>query len=589
MLLAGEGKSAQAIEALRSFLKSFPASPRAEEAGRLLGTLLAKTGDREAARIQWDSLARGFPGSASIPEYMYRRGMGLLAAGRWAAALDDFQGILKDHGGSDWADRSAYAIGYVYSQRGEYPRALPFFLASKESQGSLAAAISLFNMGRFDQSAAAFQALRASSAPVVSDGTALLYVGRSLYRMGRLEDAAQRLGEAAAALAAEGSPHGADAQYWRGWALLRLRKPAEAYGAFLAVGEGYPADPRRLEALFRAGVCESMQSDDASAVALYEQVIDTASGSPDTASAIVEQAMYERTQALSRLGRSRESADALERLAHDFPRGRLAAQALYSRAERARFEQRFGDARGDFLRVASDFPGSPLAAQASYWSAECLLLSGDARGALDGFWACLGPNGATGFTALSIEGFTAALNELADVDAARDYSRKARAAPGISAEASAAVILSCADLIMSPAPDEARALVYQVRRSAPPEPYAGEASLLLGRYSSLHSDWGKALDIFGALEGSRADDVGARAALEKGRTLEAMGRTSEAVDEYVKVGYLFPDLGDRAAEGLSNAVRLSLARGEKDRASKIAQALRKSYPDSRWIETLPLD
>jgi TolA-binding protein len=152
VLLAGEGRAEEAIEALQSFLKSFPASLRAEEARRLLGTLLEKKGDREGARSQWDALVRGFPASASVQEYLYRRGMGLLAAGRWAPALDDFQRVVKDHGGSAWADRGAYAIGYVYAQRGEYPRGLPYFQSSRGQRGSLAAAISLFNMGRFDPS-----------------------------------------------------------------------------------------------------------------------------------------------------------------------------------------------------------------------------------------------------------------------------------------------------------------------------------------------------------------------------------------------------------------------------------------------------
>jgi TolA-binding protein len=515
--------------------------------------------------------------------------MSQLAMGRWTPALDDFQRVVKEHPGSAWTGRSGYAIGYIYTQRGEYPRALPFFQSPQSPRGSLAAAISLFNMGRFEQAAAAFRALPASSVAFVSAGTVALYVGRSFYRMGRLQDAAARLADAAAALAAEGSPRGADADYWRGWALLRLRKPAEAYGAFLAVAEGYPKDSRRLEALFRAGVCESMQSDDASAVALYEQVIDTPPEGAGGAALIVEQAMYERAQALARLGRSRESAEALERLARDYPGGRLAAQALYTRAERARAEQRFGDARADFERVVRDFPGSPLADQAAYWSAESLLLSGDPRRALDRFWACLAPMRASRLSAQVIEGFTAALNELSDVEAARLYARKAHDTPGIGVEATAGILLACADMLLSTAPEEARALIDQVRRSAPPEPYAGEASLLLGKYSALRADWGRSLDIFGALEGSRADDIGARAALEKGRALEAMGRTSDAVDEYLKVAYLFPDLGDRAAEGMANAIRVSRARGDNDRASRIEQALRRTYPTSPWIETLSQD
>ena len=602
VLLAGEGKVEEAIEALQSFLKSFPGSARAEEAGRLLGTLLEKQGDHEATRALWDSLARGFPGSPSLPEYIYHRGRSLLALGRWASALDDFQSIMKEHPGSAWTGRSAYAIGYVYAHRGEYPRALPFFQASDVARGSLSAAISLFNMGQFDKAVSAFRALPSSPVPVVSAGTVALYIGRSLYRMGRLEDAALRLGDAAAALAAEGSPQGADACYWRGWALLRLRKPAEAYGSFLAVAEGYPSDPRRLEALFRAGVCETLQSDDAAAVALYDEVIDaspkadsaspkadSASPKADSALSIVEQAMYERTLALSRLGKSRESGDALERLAREFPAGRLAAQALYARGERARAEQRFADAHADFDRVALEFPLSPLAGQASYWSAESLLLSGDARGALDGFWACFTSKGASGLSAQAIDGFTAALHELGDVQEARLYAGKALSTPGVSVEAAAGVVLASADILLPAAPEDARALIDEVRRTAPPEPYAGEASLLLGTYAALRSDWSRALDILGALQGSRADDIGARAALEKGRTLEAMGRTSDAVDEYLKVAYLFPDLGERAAEGMANAVRVSRARGDRDRAAKIEQTLRKTFPASPWIKTLSAD
>jgi TolA-binding protein len=602
VLLAGEGKVAEAIEALRSFLKAFPGSARAEEAARLLGTLLEKQGDHEATRALWDFLARGFPGSSSLPEYLYYRGRALLALGRWAPALDDFQRVTKEQPGTVWAGRSAYAIGYVYAQRGEYPRALLLFRSSEGSRGSLSAAISLFNMGRFDQAVSAFRALEASRPPVVSAGTVALYIGRSLYRMGRLEEAATGLGEAAAALAAESSPQGADAYYWRGWALLRLHKPAEAFGAFLAVAEGYPSDPRRLEALFRAGVCETMQSDDAAAVTLYETVIDaspqadsaspqadSASPQADSAPLIVEQAMYERTLALSRLGKPRESADALERLAREFPAGRLAAQALYARAERARAEQRFADAHVDFARVAREFPRSPLSAQASYWSAESLLLSGDVRGALDGFWACLTTKGAAGLSSQAIEGFTTALHYLGDVQEARLYAGKARSSPGITVEATAGVMLASADLLFSVAPDEARALIDEVSRTAPPEPYAGEASLLLGKYAALRSDWSRSLDILGALEGSRADDIGARAALEKARTLEAMGRTSDAVDEYLKVAYLFPDLGSRGAEGMANAVRVSRARGDRDRAAKIEQTLRKTYPASPWIQTLSED
>jgi len=308
--------------------------------------------------------------------------------------------------------------------------------------------------------------------------------------------------------------------------------------------------------------------------------------------AILEQAMYEKGLALSRLGRGDESTEALERLARAFPGSRLAAQAFYARAENAFAEQRFADARDGFNRVARDFPNGPLAAQAAYWSAESSLRAGDPGVALEGFWSCLAPSPSalpSPLLSAAIEGFSAAIRQQADPDVARQFAKRARSTEGMAPEAAAGVLLAAAEVLLPESPDEAKGIVDEVAASAPPEPYAGNASLLLGMYAAARQDWNLALDVLGSLEGSRADETGARAALEKGRVLEAMGRTADAVDEYLKVAYLFSDFADRAAEGMFNAARLSRSRGDLERASRIEQAFRKSYPGSPWIDKLPAD
>ena len=625
-LLADLGRVPEAVEALKSFLQRFHDSARSEEAGRLLGTLQDRQGNGPAARTSWDWLARSFPRSASLPEYLYRRGSAWLSGDAWASALDDFQRVTHDYPGTTWSARSLYSIGYVYARRGEYPRALPFFQALSRDpaaggegpRGALAAAICLFDMGRFDQALAAFRALRPPLPAGASAGTVALYIGRSLYRLGRLSEAGPALSDAAAALAAEGSPLGADALYWRGWAFIRLQKPAEAFSSFLAVAESYPADPRRQEALFRAGVSKGLQADDITAILLFDQVISAAApssatpssatpsgaatpgaGTPDTGTSasdpgIVEQAMYEKSLSLARLGRGDESLAALEALARAFPGSRLAAQAFYSRAENAFSAKDYAGARSSFDRVAAGFPASPLAVSAAYWSAESALRGGDAAGALAGFWSCLVPAGASSapgvagtLLSASIDGFSAALQQSADVSAAREYAARVRAATAISPEVTAGVLLAAARVLLPHSADEAEQVVHEVTAAAPPEPYAGEASLLLGTLAVSRQDWGRALEILGSLEASRADDVGAQAALEKGRALENSGRTAEAVDQYLNVGYRFPDFADRAAEGMFNAARLARARGEADRALKIEQALRASFPSSPWLQELP--
>ena len=612
VILTDLGRTADAITVLRSFLADFPDSSRAQEAGRLLGTLQEKQGDRDGARASWNGLIERFPDSPVLAEYLFRRGNDWMAAGRWGMALDDLQRVRRDFAGSPWAGPSTYSIGYIYAHQGEYPRALPFFTEASQApvpadaaRARLSAAICLFDMGRFDQAVTALRTLQpggaagaapdayvvagavsAPAAPPVSSGTVALYIGRSLYRMGRLGDAAASLGGAAAALAAEGSALGADALYWRGWALLRLQKPADAASAFLAMAGGYPSDPRHREALLRAAICRTLQSDDAGALALFQQVIDEPGAGADS---IAEQALYEKELALARLGRDAEAETALQDLLQRFPASALAAQSLYSRAEQALSDKRYGDAVAGFDQVRAAFPRGTLAAPSAFWAAEAARRSGAWADALPRYWACLLlPAGALASNLLTeaVDGFSESLRANGDLSVARDFSSRAASTPSLGDEASAGVQLAAAGMLLESSPSEARAVAARVAAAAPPEPYAGEASLLLAECAERASDWNRALDILGALESSRADDVGARAALEKGRALQAMGRTSDAVDEYLKVAYLFPGLADRAAEGMARAVSLARQRGDSERAARIERSLRSTYPDSPWLQGL---
>lgn len=593
VLLAGSGKEQESIAILDAFLRAYPGTENAEEAQRLLASLLEKQGNHQAAMERWDSLVRDFPRSAALPEYLFRRGSALFSLGMSAAALDDFNRVLKDFPRSRWRAESSYAIGYVYTQRGEYPRALPFFqsVAQDPSAGEvgersqLSYAICLFNMASFEKALASLQALLAKKPKTVAGGTIVLYIGRTFYRMEKLDEAARQLAAAARMLTADGSPEAADAQYWLAWSYLRLGRLVEARDAFLAMAQSFPDDSRHVEAFFRAGICETMRNDDGSAVKLFDTVI----SSPRRTSAgddIREQALYEQGWALVRLGRRQESADAFEELAREYPAGRMAPQAFFKLAEISLDARRYEDAYAGFQRVARDFSKSALAVQALYWSAEARNRSGDFRGAVDGFWACLNAGPVSGLLASAIDGFSASLHSTGSLELARQYSVKARGASGLPAEARAGILLAYADMLLASAPADALSLINEASRAAPPEPYAGQASLLLGRYYAAVSDWNRCLDILGALEGSRADEVGAEAALARGHALEAMGRTADAVDEFLKVSYLFPDYSDLAAEGLYNAARVARARGDKDAAAKIEQSLRKGFPGSPWVGKL---
>jgi TolA-binding protein len=585
LLLAEAGNDGAAIPALQDFLKAFPGSANGEEARGLLGALLEKTGAHSAALAAWDVLASSFPRSPLRAEYLFRRGSGLLSLGRATDALDDFQRVVRDYPRSPWRQESAYCIGWVYDQRGEYPRALPWFQSVDPAAGEvgersqLAAGLCLFNMGSFDKAAASLKGLRAKNPTSVSDGTIALSIGRALYRGGKPAEAAERLAEAAELLS--GQLSAADALYWLGWSNMRLRKYPEARDAFLSLANGFPGSEQNGDALLRAGICETLQGSDDSAVEIFGRLLDA-----DTGGRQAEQALYEQLWAYRRLGRTAEGEQSLARLLKEFPTGALAPQAVYKAAEQDLGAGNYAGARAGFQRVAREFPSSALAGKSLYWAAEADLRSGDPRAALEGFWACVKANARDTPLDSVLAGCRAALVSAGSADLGRRYVEKARETRGIPTAAVAGIELAAAEILLAGAPEEALGLIEDARRRAPPEPYAGMASFLLGCYQEGTGSGDTAAAIFAALETTRRDETGARAAREHARVLESTGRTAEALEKYVEASTLFPGFPDIAAESLFNAARLSRARGERDRGAGLEQELRKRFPASPWVERL---
>lgn len=343
LLLARAGETAQAIPPLDAWLRAFPDSPDAEQALGLSAELKKNQGDLPGAISRWGELIKDFPQSASLSEYLFRRAAALRAAGNPFAALDDYQRIVSDFASSPWRDESAFAIGSIYAERGEYPRALPFFQSAAQSskegdlgeRSRLSVALCQFNMGSFSAALASFQSLRAAMPASIPEGTIVLYMGRALYRMERLDDAAVRLREAADLLSGSADPLGADARYWLGWSYLRLGRLAESRDAFLDLARTYPQDARGPEALFRAAVAETMRSNDAAAIGLFDQVLmlphDAVSDD------VREQTLYERAWALSRTGTAAESSPGFPRSGAAVSDGQArAAGLLYARGKSLR-------------------------------------------------------------------------------------------------------------------------------------------------------------------------------------------------------------------------------------------------------------
>ncbi|HTP59873.1 MAG TPA: tetratricopeptide repeat protein, partial [Spirochaetia bacterium] len=595
-LLAGLGRDSDAIKSLEDLLGAYPLGAHAEDALKLLASLLDSRMDFTTSYPRWDELVRQYPRSASIPEYVYRRGLARMNLGN-PAALDDFQRVVKEFPASPYRDECEYSIGYVYSRNSEYARAIPYFQdvalrapdTDAGNRSSLAVGVCLFNMGSFDKALASLEYLRSRQPGKDMMAVIELYAGRALYRAERLSEASGRLQRAVQALEALDSDpmhasQAADALYWLGWSLFRTGNISGARDAFVSLSQRYPSDQRSREAVYRAGVCETLNGNDAAAAALFDVLAHApASQPPDQ---WLEQALYEKGWAFSRLGRTQDSGDAFLELARRFPSGRLAAQAFFKLAMTAFDAGSYVQARSGFQGVAHDFPKSALAKQALYWSAECTRRSGNPQGALEEYWTSMTAGPDSGVLTATLQGFSQALQAVSDLQIAREFADRAEATKTLDPTAAASLQMDYARMLLPQNASQALDVLENVRRLSPPEPLAGEAVLLTGQALAASSQGQRSLEVFAALSDGRLDEIGARATQERARVLEARGDLKEAMNQYLRIGYLFPSFSDLAAEGMFNATRLALQTGDKESATRIRDGMRSRFPDSAWTARL---
>jgi TolA-binding protein len=585
-LLAGLGRDREAAATLAAYAARFPAGEEREPVLRLLASVLERQDDPAGAWARWDELVKGFPRSGQADEHLFRRAGAALRSARLADALEDYTRLTRDYPQSTYRAEAFYGIGFVYTRRGEYSRALPFFESALSGvpgtdlavRAQLGIGISRFNLGSYERALADFEALRRKVKGTEREAEVTMHAARALYRLERLDEAAERFRETAAL----GQGEAAEALYWQGWSLFRLNRVAEARDTFLDAAKRFPSDPRRPEMVLRAGVCETLLGRDREAINNFDEVLGFASTGRD----VREQALYEKGWALSRLGASAEAAAVFDRLAREHPGGDLAPDAFSKLASRALEQGRAAEARDLFLRVARDFAASPLADSALARAAEAALAAGDAGGALDLCWSWLAgrPQGAMLDTVLDT--FARALPAAGGAGTARTWDAKVKAAKGIAAGTVARLRIACAGVILGESPAEATAILAAVRAKPLGDRAAAEAGLLAGRCYAAAGDTARALETLESLASSRADRIGAEARMEKARVLEAAGRTGEAVEEFLTIAYLFPDIEDLAAEGLAQAARVARARGERDRARSFEDRLRKEYPESRWARQI---
>lgn len=610
-LLAAAGRDQEAQRALLDFEARFPASERREQALRQLAFVYRRSGQAAAADKLYSRLLAHYPGSSGRDEYLFGRANARLAAGDALGGMKDFFALVEQHPDSTLAAESRYHLGYLYSQRGEYKRAMEQFAAALAPSGQsapaelrartiLAAGVCAFNAGDYPEAARWFEqnlAGAAGAGPWAAESR--LYLGRTYYKLGRLEEAARSFGAAAASL--EDPAHAEEGLFWQGLCEFRLDRLRQAEATFLEVARRFPAGLRKAESLYRAGLCAAQEKRHAESIGHYDRALRAlgtaraANGDREYLANLEQEILYQKGWSAFRSGDRPGAEQSFAALAAAYPGGTLAPEAYFKLAEEDLRAGQAARALQGFLSVRERFPSSDAAASALYWAGVCqgrLDRGGEALESLLGYLELEGAGrGQPALRELALTEMRSLLEQLVEAGPERGlieaFYRRAESSPALPGELKQRVSFEYARALFEVDAEAALPLLERLGAAGVQGPLRGQIAYLTGEHYRRTGALPRAREIFTGLVGSSSGESGALAQLGLARILEAENRRLEAAEEYLKVYFLYPDHRGPAEEGLFQSGRLYWQMGDRGKARELFEKLAAESPGSPWLAERP--
>ena len=594
VLLVQEQRLTDAAAELERFLERFPDSERIPAVERLLIEVSERIGDHQGLLR---TLQRVAERRRLTPEEEQRRGIALLWLGDDIAALETLSRRVSELSPADRAE-SWYRIGAVYARRGEFVRAEPFFGAALEDAGgaeelrqraAYALAASNFNIGNYAAALALLEkATSSAEGPWLAAGR--FVQAATLYRLGRVLDAAEYFGLAAAAYAAhtaapdlmpDGRATGSAARSWQALALFRGGELEAARALFRELATGTEEDPGVQ--WYRAGLASARLEDHATAV----HELQAALAAAGDAAPLVPAIHYELAR-LYLAARDLEAADhSLQQLESRFPSHRLTAIGGLQRADTLRALGRLREAVAAYQasaareseRTSEAVPG--LAELARYAAIEVLEELPDAPALLEAAWGYLmhHPQGARADRVA--ERLRTALLAAAPATV-EGYFRRATAAAAGTPAAADPVRLAYAELLLSRDTGAAEQVLRELLAAPSSDQARSEALLLLGRAYEAGQRWADAASLYRGLALAGEVAVATRGALGVARVLAESGDHPAAAEEYGAVALRFEDYPEVAGEAWFRGAVAHRDAGNLESVAVFARRLRDRFPDSSW-------
>jgi len=595
-VLAKLGRNHDAVAVLSLFIQRYPDSIYKKEASVSLGFLYESLGSYKGAINVWGDLINGVESGREMDSLLYSRGSDYLKINNYTSALRDFSRIITGSHESPFFNRSCYQLGYIYSLKGEYKRALGYFLpltGPDNTDGELkikaefAAGTAYFNMGEYKKSETHFKKIIGKSqSPGFNEselnGEAVLNMGRIKYKLQSYPEAEDYFLKAHSIL--KNSSEGIEALYWAGWAQFRAGNIKHAKGSFLEVATKYPENKYTASSYYRAGLCAYQLGFYRESIKYYNSALTADRG---TGPGSVREAVL-AGKGLSEFysGLEKKALKTLKTLSIEFPQSRLAAEGYFKIGEYLFNKKQYEKAFENFSVVMKRFPHSSDSEAASFLAGKSLLMLKRYREAAESFFQYLRdyPDGSYDNEAGNlIRNSLAKLNnsEYADSLYIRVLNSK-----GMSEHSKSRLLFEYAVYKFPSDIEVAYKTLKLLRTMSLESDIREETDFWVAKYYGKKGNSQRAADIFKGIADSHSDRTGAESQLEYAKILDSLGENEKAVQAYLSLTYVFKGYKDLVSEALYRALTIYRSAGNTKQADILVRKLNSDYPESKWAEKL---
>ncbi len=579
---------ADARNGYESLLKSYPASPLAPDASRMVGECYSRAGEDSAA-VPWfvratamanvdtstkasalfqqawsefrlkhletaAGLFRTYASNVQNPqvhEAWFWRGEALYALRDYAGALDAYRSASATSDGR-YRENALYGIGWCQLKSGHFSDAVLAFerVIAEYPKGrfSLDARLRIGDAYLAEKAYAQATTAYRLAIRLFPDSTATIdyayyQLGQSLQKSGDNAGAYKAFELLATVLPK--SPLADDALYAMGWIDFQKQEFTDAIREFQKVLKQYPDGDQAPRALYSIGDAYYNQQMYVPAEKSYREVLrqyPTSPYAPEAATGI--------QYSLIALGREKEASAFIDDYIRQNPDAPNVQDLTLKKGDLLFNRKRYAEAAGVYRGFISTHSTSRLVAQAKYSLAECYLRQGNEEQAAQTFeeaGAVPDPKPPIAARALIEAGTLYEKMKLAD-RAVSAFSRAAAvsAQPDVKAEAGYRLGVLYEDRGNAA---EASSRYEAVIRAYPREYYADAARVRLATLMASAGRIPKGLDLAGTVASGRTDDLGAQAQYVVGVLLSEQKEWTKAVEAFLRIRYVFPSVEEWIARG----------------------------------------